>query len=61
MAQYRYTTDEDINVISSFIRNIIQAPQYSSTSIPISVEETGGGYNSGGKSTRASANKLTRT
>lgn len=65
IAQARYTTDEDIAVISSSVPNAIQAPGYSSTSIPSSVDETGGstgtfggGSNSGRRSSDASENNL---
>lgn len=65
MAQARYTTEEDITVISSSVPNAVQAPGYSSTSLPSSVDDSdgptgtfGSGSNSGGRSSGASTNRF---
>lgn len=67
IAQARYTTEEDISVISSSVPNAIQAPGYSSTSLPSSADGSGGSdstfgddSNSGGRSSSASMNKVSK-
>ncbi|CUM49759.1 unnamed protein product [Debaryomyces tyrocola] len=67
IAQARYTSEEDISVISSSVPNAIQAPDYSSTSLPSSVEGSGSSdstfgddSNSGGRSSSASMNKVSK-
>lgn len=67
IAQARYTTEEDISIISDSVPNAMQAPGYSSTALPSSINESGGsgqtstfgsGSNSGERSSGATMNKL---
>lgn len=65
IAQARYTTEGEISVISSSVPNSIQAPGYSSTSLPSSVVGSGDTETSFGdssdsdrRSSSASMNKI---
>lgn len=67
MAQARYTTEESISVISSTVPYAVRAPGYSSTSLPSSVDDSGGPTgtlgsesNSGGRSSSASTNRFSK-